>query len=226
MKRTSKILAAILSTVMLLTAALSVPVSAETNTLEYSFDYEKATEYAEKYMSDYFNDNFIDMSDFLSYDIAKPFNYEYNQYVVFPARCNLEMPMILNKRIGGYIFEGNNYYLPSDLGYIAVNYVTGDVLPLEDALEQGKIDSDNFYEFYREHEKGCSWDFIMCLIGDCDYDNCLTVKDATEIQKSIVFEYRVNDPRLIGDDVSDFNHDGDTNVMDATDIQKKIVQLI
>ncbi len=225
MKRTYKILAAVLSTVMLLTAALSAPVSAETNTTEYSFDYEKATEYAEKYMNDYLNDYFVGTM-FDSYYIGKPFNYEYNQYVVFYAMINVELPMLLNERIDGYIFEGYNYYLPSDFGYIAVNYVTGDVLPLEEALEQGKIDIDSFYEFYRENEKSFNSEFTMRLIGDCDYDNCLTVKDATEIQKSIVFEYSVNDPILKGDDVSDFNHDSDTNIMDATDIQKKIVELI
>ncbi len=218
MKRTYKILAAVLSTVMLLTTVFSVPASAATSTLEDMSVKDKVVEYADKYLKDVTPD--------ADYIIGQPLDYEYNQYAVVSGMYSYYFTVLVDVRLGDYLFEAFNAYGPSTLGYLAVNYVTGEVLLLEDAFEQGKIDMDDFYEFYREKEKAFNWEFTMRLTGDCDYDNCLTVKDATEIQKSIVFEYRVNDPKLKGEDVSDFNHDGDTNIMDATDIQKKIVELI
>ncbi len=172
------------------------------------------------YLKDYFDQYQSVGSEAI---IGEALGSDFGDYKIYPAMYNLAEPMLLNERINGYIFEGYNNYAPSDFGYLAVNKVTGEVITIEDAFNENKIDIDKFYQYYRENEDVSDFLFTMRLLGDCDYNNTINVRDVTELQKSIAFQYDINDEKLKGDNVADVNRDGETNIIDVTEIQKHIV---
>lgn len=73
------------------------------------------------------------------------------------------------------------------------------------------------------------------LIGDVDQDNCISVLDATGIQKSLAGLGEIKDDQIIGFDpklqdhhlsfFSDYDRDGTTTILDATHIQKHLASL-
>lgn len=178
---------------------------------------------AEKYAEEFLANGGIDAPFVYTGNV---YDYEYNNYVVLPAYYDIVLPVLTDKRIGGFIFECYNSYGPSDLGSLAVNCETGDVLQIEDAFEQGIIDLNDFYEFYRATEASESFVFKMRLVGDCNDDGIISVSDATEIQKSIAHLSSLNNFSLKGDDPADVNHDNSVDISDATAIQKQIARLV
>ncbi len=225
MKRFLKITSAVLSAMMLSASPFSVSANAATVKSNFSqavkasarADEETAYKNVEKYLSD---------GNQFEYSIGRPFDTDFGEYMVFPAYyTNVEYPiMLISRRLRGYIFESDKGYVPSNFACLAVNIQTGEVFTIENAILDGLVDADKFYKYYNDNKDGLRKMFRMNLIGDFDYDGRLSVKDATELQKSLVYEYDLNAPDLKGDDITDVNFDGNTNVLDVTEIQKIIVR--
>ncbi|MCD8025611.1 MAG: dockerin type I repeat-containing protein [Clostridiales bacterium] len=126
----------------------------------------------------------------------------------------------LVERINGYIYQVSQYGSLSPFGYLAVNTETGDVLTLDEALEQKIISGSEMCECLKENSP--SYLMSVYLIGDADSDGSLSVSDATYIQKIIVGKAE-DKSDLSYSSVSDFNDDGRIDVTDVTEIQKQIV---
>lgn len=169
---------------------------------------EKADAYLKNYSSDEDDIN-IYCPEFLDFD----------GYKIVSASTNVVLPTILSKRVNGCILESNNYYIPSDLGYLAINTETGDVLELEEAIENGVIDVEKLYAYNSANNMR----FDMYLIGDADSDGKLSIKDATLVQKASVELEEIVYTEYQNDTTFDCNGDGTVNVTDATAIQKTIV---
>lgn len=172
-----------------------------------------------------YNDNISEQYPGCGYKLGEFSDYKYGQYLLIQAEDLIPPPMKLSTRIDGYLIESDK----ADMGFLAVNYITGEVISLERAFYLDLIDIDDFYSFYQSHHyESDDMKFVMCVIGDCDYDSELTVKDATLIQKSIVGLASIDTLKvtvLERDNQADVNHDGEVDVTDATKIQKMIVGL-
>ncbi len=128
------------------------------------------------------------------------------------------------------IVVGRHYYYhdansPYDTVYCIYLPKEGRVISLKEAYEE-KIPG---IESCLEHTRAD-------LFGDMDFDDKLSVKDATYIQKCLVGlekyknahyigEHEVNNTDGIMYNVADFNRDDAVNVKDATAIQKHIAGL-
>lgn len=139
---------------------------------------------------------------------------------VSPATAS---PMINVFHIKDYSFEVNNVYEKSELCELAIDIDTEETLPIEDAFRCNKIDVDSFFEYYLDHSD--EFTFKMFINGDADFDNKLTVMDATEIQKILAGLSEHNSSKSISELVYDADGDGKISVTDATYIQKKLVGL-
>lgn len=145
--------------------------------------------------------------------VEMPVFKNFEGYFLIPARYNLELDVLVSKRYGNYILESYNNYSPSIFGYLAVNPETGDVINLEDGLENGKIDEDKLFETSIEN---------MYKLGDADNDGELTVKDATIVQKAGIGLNEIVMTATNQDTVFDYNGDGRVSILDVTCIQKKL----
>ncbi len=190
----------------------------EFNYLPYAKD--RAQSFVQAY-----NDKISEQMPGCGYKLGGFSDYNYGQYLLIQADDMMPPPIMLNARIGGYLIENSK----ADMGFLAVNYITGEVVPLERALDKGLIDIDNFYSFYQsQYSESDDMKLVMCIIGDCDYDSELTVKDATLIQKGIVGLVSIDALKLTvleRDNQTDVNNDGEVDVKDATRVLKNIVGL-
>lgn len=165
----------------------------------------------------YLNEN--KSNEFTETYVYTPVFTDFNGYRIVPASTNEVMPMQNSFRTGKYIIETNNIYTPTEFGYLAVNADTGDVIALETAIKNGIVDSDKLFESYQNY----IYSFDMYITGDTNYDNTLSIRDATLIQKTAAGLTREDTKKLSTDTVFDYNNDGTVNVVDATDIQKTLV---
>ncbi len=148
---------------------------------------------------------------------TKPLDLKFNGYSIIYASYNMELPMIMVKRIGGYIYYDYNYSYPSDLGYLVINPETNIVIELEEAIEDGMVDADALFEY-------SNIGFDMYLVGDADYDCELSIKDATEVQKAIAeMTEIVRISKKHNETAFDYNNDGQVNIIDSTEIQKALI---
>ena len=150
---------------------------------------------------------------------ALPRFADFDGYRIYNARFDIVSPMLLTKRMGNYIFEGFNYYYPSDLGYLVINPDTGDVVELEEAVENQVIDIDELYEYSKEQP----FVFTMYLLGDADDDGELSIKDATLVQKASLNLEEIESTETGADTVFDYDNDGRVCIVDVTKIQKALV---
>lgn len=125
------------------------------------------------------------------------------------------------KRIGNYAVANEKTYAPYDLGYFVYATSEDKVYNLEDAFEAYPDNIERFLEMIDYPTTG-----HYLLIGNVDYDNKITIKDATRIQKRLagyeMSEHSIPELEL---EASDFNGDGKVNIRDATAIQKFIAGL-
>lgn len=115
-------------------------------------------------------------------------------------------------------------YSPSAFSWCIYIFDEQKFYSLEDAWDKGFVDKDAaFTQYFLKND-------IAQLIGDADYDNELSVMDATAIQRHLAGIKKLYDS-LYSDDFcygevlkyrSDFDRDGERTVLDATAIQKKL----
>lgn len=154
------------------------------------------------------------------------FAYTYEGYMLVSASYNFVEPMPVSNRFGGYIIENSDRRFPSEYGWLAVNIDTEDVIPLEQALEEGIVDTDKLFEFTKyPNEFQPDIDFKMYKLGDIDNDGELTIKDATVVQRAGIGLTDIVKTDTDLDTVFDYNGDGRVSVLDVTCIQKKLVAL-
>lgn len=154
------------------------------------------------------------------------FAYTYEGYMLVSASYNFVEPMPVSNRYGGYIIENSDRRFPSEYGWLAVNIETEDVIPLEQALEEGIVDTDKLFEFTKyPNEFQPDIDFKMYKLGDIDNDGELTIKDATAVQRAGIGLTDIVKTDTDLDTVFDYNGDGRVSVLDVTCIQKKLVAL-
>lgn len=154
------------------------------------------------------------------------FAYTYEGYMLVSASYNFVEPMPVSNRYGGYIIENSDRRFPSEYGWLAVNIDTEDVIPLEQALEEGIVDTDKLFEFTKyPNEFQPDIDFKMYKLGDVDNDGELTIKDATVVQRAGIGLTDIVKTATKQDTVFDYNGDGRVSIIDVTGIQKKLVNL-
>lgn len=142
------------------------------------------------------------------------------------ASYNFVEPMPVSNRYGGYIIENSDRRFPSEYGWLAVNIDTEDVIPLEQALEEGIVGTDKLFKFTKyPNEFQPDIDYKMYKLGDIDNDGELTIKDATVVQRAGIGLTDIVKTDTDLDTVFDYNGDGIVSVLDVTCIQKKIVTL-
>lgn len=125
------------------------------------------------------------------------------------------------KRIGNYAVYNDHTYAPYELGYYVYFPKEDKVLNFEDAFEAYPQYRELMLSFLDYPQTG-----YYQLIGNVDYDNRITVRDATRIQKRIAgydlgHVYR----EKLELEASDFNGDGKVNIKDVTAIQKYVARL-
>ena len=154
------------------------------------------------------------------------FAYTYEGYMLVSASYNFVEPMPVSNRYGGYIIENSDRRFPSEYGWLAVNIDTEDVIPLEQALEEGIVGTDKLFKFTKYPiEFQPDIDFKMYKLVDIDNDGELTIKDATVVQRAGIGLTDIVKTDTDLDTVFDYNGDGIVSVLDVTCIQKKIVTL-
>lgn len=169
------------------------------------------------YMDEYIAENSIENVDYVYNRI--PRFIDHNGYRMVTYLWLMASPMINVKRYNGYILESNMYFYPSGLGHMLVNSTTGDIITIEEGIENGIVDLDKL--FASSFEK--PYNFNIHIIGDADCDNQLSISDATYIQKICATLETDSNTYEVGN-FNDFNNDGKVNIVDATEIQKALVQ--
>ncbi len=127
---------------------------------------------------------------------------------------------------GDYLLYKSASFAPSQFAMYIYSYDEQKFYTLEDAWEKG---FDGIEEVFSEYlVPQCTAD----IIGDADYDNVLSVMDATEIQRAQAGLTKLYDSlgsnHYYGDKIgckNDFDHDGVRSVMDATAIQQRLALL-
>ncbi|MGN1432564.1 MAG: dockerin type I domain-containing protein [Ruminococcus sp.] len=151
------------------------------------------------------------------------FTHTFKGYMLVSASYNFVVPIPVSNRYEGYIVENSDQRLPSVYGWLAVNIDTADVLTLEQALENGIIDTDELFELSKyPNEFQPDINFTMYMLGDADNDGELTIKDATEVQRAGIGLAEVVKTGSERDTVFDYDNDGRVSILDVTCIQKKI----
>lgn len=130
-----------------------------------------------------------------------------------------EAPCI--NRIGKYAVANEQTYAPYGLGYFVYFPYEDKLYTLEEAYEAYPYYADIMISLIDYPSTG-----YYRLIGNVDYDNRITIKDATRIQKRIagcdLGEVYREELEL---EASDFNGDGKLNIRDATAIQKMLAHI-
>lgn len=168
----------------------------------------------------YYADNYSQrtLTDFPPTTSA-PSKVSYNGFRLVNTTLPFCSPMINTFNIKGYTFELDNIYEPSHLEYLAVNPNTQEVLPLETALRNGKIDINEMVE----NNVGFFNYAKMNLTGDADFDGKLTIKDVTTMQKILAGIQEKTDKYINKDTFYDIDSDKRFSIADATYLQKQLV---
>lgn len=176
--------------------------------------------------------------DFCSITEADPYNYTGPLYYHYGDDENTPK-WFLTKGDGG--FSGYNYfygvfgdyilyesadYSPAKFQYCIYVYEEDKFYTLEDAWNKGIEGLDEMIaQYFIPHNIGN-------IIGDCDFDNILSVLDATKIQMAEAGIIKLYDKMysecIYGQELgceNDFDKDGVRSVLDATAIQMKIAKL-
>ncbi len=157
-----------------------------------------------------YSEEFFYYGDNVTADEATP------DYVMVMVHYAVVSDILVHSYIGEYAvvtgpyspyIHGYHFYIPAE----------NRLLTLEEAINSN-------LEGVAEALKSIS--HSVALVGDCDGDSELTIKDATCVQKCIA---GLDAPKnVLGDYnrlVYDFNRDGERNIKDATAIQKCIAGL-
>jgi len=119
-------------------------------------------------------------------------------------------------RIGRYVVANDYTYYPYGVGYYVYSTYEDKVYTLEEAYEAYPDYADTIISLLDYPSSG-----HYRLVGNVDYDNRITIRDATRLQKRIA-GYALDDVEYpeLEYAASDFNGDGDVNIKDVTAIQK------
>ncbi len=134
-------------------------------------------------------------------------------YVLVEAAEIIWKNGVYTEKVGDFVIRSKINYIKDALPYF-VYLGSGELLTIKEAVARGvHIIEDAILPS----------DIPCALIGDCDGDGAVTVKDATHIQKKLVGFYL----RGVYDDyleaaVEDFDNDQSLTIRDATAIQKKL----
>lgn len=147
------------------------------------------------------------------------------EYVLIYLPAPLFYSMPVADLVGDCVFYGDMGGIPFTYDYGVYVPKTGEIYDLIHAFE---LEIEGI-------EKALGYVYYNALMGDCDSDKKLTIKDATYLQKClagieefrkddeiIVFLYEENPPARF---ISDYNRDGERNIKDATAIQKKLAKI-
>ncbi len=142
-------------------------------------------------------------------------------FVVVETGENITNEAPCVKRIGKYAVANEQTYAPFDVGYYVYFPYEDKLYTLEEAYEAYPDFSDIMISMIDYPTTG-----HFRLIGNVDYDNRITVRDATRIQKRIA-GYMLDESSIpqLELEASDFNSDGKVNVKDVTAIQKFVAGL-
>ena len=159
---------------------------------------------------------------------ANPEFKDFDGYRIVRASSNISLPVIYVFVVDGYIFELVNEYYPYGLALCAVNADSGNVLKLEDAINNGYVSADEFFSYYRENKN--TFSFNMGLCGDINQDYVLNINDVTLLQRCLseiatVEKSAVNNYDFYSYDITDCNNDGKSSVNDVTQIQRKLANI-
>jgi len=182
--------------------------------------------YLEKFKAEYV-DSGIDTPDMIYEEV-------YNQYAFGKRPYEIDW-VLVHAYVNGplprecYAVLGDRVSLAGECVPFAVNYAVYD-MNTKEFIDICDIED---WSVYNGLEKQIEKLELGVPIGDADYDNKLTVLDATYIQRvaaklceyydidDLSGRYQINDELKF---ISDFNRDGQRNVMDATAIQRKLVE--
>ena len=145
-------------------------------------------------------------------------------WVLVSATGFMCSPWYVKAVVGELVFRDVNEYHPFPFNYavydVGNNYFND-------------LTNDDF-RIYDDLEEVCYELGLGQPVGDADFDDKLTIMDATYIQNVIagLCEFNIKDNiegyPLDGDDldyISDMNHDGVRNIMDATAIQLRLASM-
>lgn len=162
------------------------------------------------------------------FDFANPEFKDFDGYRIVRASSNICFPVIYKLFVDGYIFESVNEYYPYGLALCAVNAGSGNVLKLEDAINNGYVSADEFFSYYLKNKN--TFSFKMGLCGDINQDYVLNINDVTLLQRCLadittVKKSSVNNYDFYSYDITDCNNDGKSSVNDVTQIQRKLANI-
>ncbi len=213
MKTMFRLFSMVMSFVMLFGAVLPCSVSAEISEADFyrsrfidliGFD---ATNDESSYV--FYNETFRYYSDSASIEEATP------DYVMAIAFFNPVPDILVHSYFGEYVIS-TGPYSPYRHGYHIYVPAEDKVYTLEDAYNSGVSGIEEALK---------SLSAQIAIVGDCDANHKINVKDATYLQKHIaeldVPSHSFWEPEL----VFDYNKDKNVNIRDATAIQKHIAGL-
>lgn len=214
-----KLFSIILTAVMLMAIAITPAYACGSCAQEGSAEYL----FLERYPS--LNDDNFTFEEVYRYDNPDS-DYYYDDWILVRASLNYRSALNVKELIGDRIFTGEQD-APFSYGYAIFEYKNGGRFK--------ELDSsclmlyDGLMEALEEANVGRP-------VGDADFDNELSILDATYIQRALaklcdfnklddITDYCVNvthDSDTINF-VSDMNMDGEVNILDASAIQQKLV---
>ena len=167
-----------------------------------------------------------------AYNYTGPLYYHYGdnkdtpEWFLAKGDCGFSEYDYIYGVFGDYILYESAIYSPSKFQYCIYVYEEDKFYTLEDAWDKGIDGLDEMItQYFIPYNKGN-------IIGDCDFDNVLSVLDATKIQMAEAGLIKLYDSMysdcIYGEELgceNDFDKDGVRSVLDATAIQRKIAKM-
>lgn len=216
-----KLFSLVLSAVMVLCVAVVPSFASEVTQDELL--YKEA--FLEQYINEYDQeDGYYHYSEIYYHYVDESDPDSEIDWVLVQATSYAAAPWFVKGDMGDFVFYQSSEWVPFAFGYavydVGNNYFNG-------------LTPDDF-TIYEDLEEVCIDIGLGQPVGDADFDDRLSILDATYIQCVMAQYYDFNEDDdikgfypLMGslEYISDINRDGDRNIMDATAIQLKLASL-